>query len=360
MTPRVTVLMSVYNGARYLREAVDSILAQTWRDFEFLIIDDGSTDASAQILASYDDARIRIIRNETNVGLTRSLNIGLAAARGALIARQDADDVSDRERLALQVAAFDADPALAILGTGFYALDDAGRIGGAPPLWPRLSGELALRWQTPFDNPFIHTSVVVRRDVVWDELGGYDEAFRTNQDFELWSRLLRTHRGANLKANLVGFRRHAASVSARYSPDLLARLTELMTRNLRDFHGLTNGAHELAEFWLTASNLHLFPEARHLARGVALLESAWTAFVAREPAAVRDREIRAHRAAMFGRLACVLPIVDRRIALRCYMRSLQLDAAMAASCTVRFVALMLMGNHKHSLRALLRPSKEQS
>ena len=97
--PKVSVLMSVYNGERYLREAVESILNQTFTDFEFIIIDDGSTDSSRAILASFDDPRIVLLQNETNIGLTRSLNEGLSLARGKYIARQDADDASLLERL---------------------------------------------------------------------------------------------------------------------------------------------------------------------------------------------------------------------------------------------------------------------
>src|SRR6185369_13086080 len=99
MTPRVTVVMSVYNGERYLAEAIDSILAQTYRDFELLVIDDASTDRTAEIVAKYHDERIRVLRNDTNRGLTVSLNIGLGAARGELIARHDADDRSRPRRL---------------------------------------------------------------------------------------------------------------------------------------------------------------------------------------------------------------------------------------------------------------------
>ena len=92
--PKVTVLMSVYNGEKYLREAIDSILNQTFKDYEFLIIDEGSTDSSAEIIRSYPDARIRLIRNEENIGLNRSLNKGLKLARGEYIVRQRISSIS--------------------------------------------------------------------------------------------------------------------------------------------------------------------------------------------------------------------------------------------------------------------------
>ncbi len=105
--PRVTVLMSVYNGEKYLREAIDSILNQTFKDFEFLIIDDGSTDSSADIIRSYTDFRIRLIQNEKNIGLTRSLNKGLKLAKGEYIARMDVDDISLPIRFEKQVSFLD-------------------------------------------------------------------------------------------------------------------------------------------------------------------------------------------------------------------------------------------------------------
>ena len=117
--PTVTVLLSVYNGERYLRESIESILNQTFTDFEFLIINDGSTDDSRRIISSYDDPRIQLIDNEQNIGLSQSLNKGLKLARGTYIARQDADDISEPERLAKQVSYMDRNPHIALLGSWY-------------------------------------------------------------------------------------------------------------------------------------------------------------------------------------------------------------------------------------------------
>ena len=114
--PKVTVLMSVYNGEKYLQEAIDSILEQTFKDFEFLIINDGSTDKTGEILESYHDLRIKIINNEKNIGLTKSLNKGLKLARGEYIARQDADDISMPERLEKEVEFLETHQDYAVVG----------------------------------------------------------------------------------------------------------------------------------------------------------------------------------------------------------------------------------------------------
>src|SRR5215216_775869 len=111
--PKVTVLMPLFNAERHVAAAIASILRQTYRDFELLVIDDGSSDRSRDIARSFDDSRIRVLANERNVGLASSLNRGLNAAKGDLIARQDADDVSNSERLARQVAEMELRPELA-------------------------------------------------------------------------------------------------------------------------------------------------------------------------------------------------------------------------------------------------------
>ena len=116
-SPRVTVLMAVYNGERFLAEAVASILDQTFRDFEFLIVNDGSTDRSREIILSFGDPRIRLVDNPENIGLTRSLNRGLELAKGGLIARQDADDISLPERLEREIGFLDGNPKAAIVGS---------------------------------------------------------------------------------------------------------------------------------------------------------------------------------------------------------------------------------------------------
>jgi len=115
--PKISVIMSVYNGEKYLREAIESILNQTFRDFEFIIINDGSTDKTSEILSSYNDPRIVIINNKRNIGLTKSLNKGLKMVKGEYIARQDADDVSLPERLERMVNFLDMNRDVGLLGS---------------------------------------------------------------------------------------------------------------------------------------------------------------------------------------------------------------------------------------------------
>ncbi len=210
--PSITVLMTVYNAGRFLDASIESILGQTYRDFEFLIVDDASTDGSVTVAETWagKDARIRVIRNAANKGQTPCLNQGLALARGKWIARQDADDLSDSERFEKQIAAVTKNPSLALLGTNGRIIDENDRQVGL--LDAPLSHE-SIAWTAPFLNPFMHTSVLFRTDVIREELGGYDGSYRIAQDYDLWTRVLAKHPTENLKDRLVSYRHLNSSLS---------------------------------------------------------------------------------------------------------------------------------------------------
>jgi glycosyltransferase involved in cell wall biosynthesis len=207
--PTVTVLLTVYNAGRFFDAAIASIVNQTFRDWEFLIVDDASTDGSLDVARAWAtrDGRIRVLENPANKGQTPCLNQGLRAARGEWLARQDADDLSHPERLARQLAAADG---LALLGTNGWIIDADDRVTGL--LDAPLTHE-SITWTAPFLNPFMHTAVLARTAVLRDELGGYDETFRIAQDYDLWTRLLARHRTANLPDRLVSYRHLATSLS---------------------------------------------------------------------------------------------------------------------------------------------------
>ena len=197
--------MTMFDAAPHLRVSVESILGQTFGDFEFVIVDDGSRDDSAAIVESYGDARIRLVRNERNKGQTPCLNQGLALVRGAWVARQDADDVSLPRRLERQMERLRRDEKLALLGCQAWLVDDDGKFTG---LLDVALGPESIEWAGLWENPFIHTAAIFRRDVV-AQLGGYDESFRICQDYDLWMRVAAEHPAANLSERLV-FYRHAA------------------------------------------------------------------------------------------------------------------------------------------------------
>lgn len=210
--PRVSVLMPVRNGAQWLPAAIDSVLAQTMPEFELLVIDDGSTDRTPEIIADYAtrDARLRPIRQGA-LGLVAALNRGLTEARADLIARLDADDLALPKRLAQQATAMDANPRLNLLGSWAETIDGEGRVIGrlAPPQEPEQLRDTLAR-----TNPFIHSSVMLRAEAVRN-LGGYRAAFEAAEDYDLWLRLSEHGDIAIAPEILVSYREHGGNVTVR-------------------------------------------------------------------------------------------------------------------------------------------------
>jgi glycosyltransferase involved in cell wall biosynthesis len=209
----VTVLMSVYNGERYLREAIESILNQTFADFEFLIVNDGSTDASQSIIAAYDDPRIRLVNNPTNIGLAKSLNRGMRLAKGMFVARQDADDISEPERLERQTKFLQDNPQIALVGSWYREIEANGRLRDQVRL---PADQTELQWALLFYCPFVHSGVMLRKTLFWQEIGLYNEAFLYAEDHELWLRTSRHHLLTNYPAYLVRYRLNPHSMSETY------------------------------------------------------------------------------------------------------------------------------------------------
>ena len=218
MMPAVTVLMTVYNGLPYLHAAIESILDQTFKEFEFLIINDCSTDDSRQAILSYQDPRIRLIDNPENLNQTLSLNRGLSETWTELVARMDADDISHPQRLEKQMNYLMRHPDVVAVGTNLRFIDAQGRVIGR---FEFPEDDLPLRWMQLFDCPVSCGAVMFRRSVIWDKFGGFDPPIRYAQDWELWSRVLPEHLLANIPEKLVDVRQHGgASSSAAFVPML--------------------------------------------------------------------------------------------------------------------------------------------
>jgi len=201
--------MSVYNGAQYLREAVDSILTQTYSDFEFIVIDDGSTDHTWEVLNCFVDPRIRLVRNTENIGLTESLNKGLGLATGEYIARMDADDIGLPRRLEKQVAFLNTHPEIGVLGTAVQIIDGQEKKSSIRryPTQDSLIG-----WHLCFEDPIAHPTTMIRTDLL-REVGGYNQDMATAQDYDLWRRLRLITQEANSAEVLLYLRRHEACIT---------------------------------------------------------------------------------------------------------------------------------------------------
>jgi glycosyltransferase involved in cell wall biosynthesis len=247
--PAVTVLLPVFNGARHLRESVGSVLAQRFTDFELLVVDDGSTDETPEILASIPDPRLRVVRNDGNIGLVATLNRGLAEARGEWIARQDADDISAPGRLAAQMAFVRGNPSVPVLGTDAWLIAGDGRNCGR---W-RTGGHADLvAWDLCFRAPFAHASVLFRRSIITERFGGYRDA-RACEDLELWSRVAAEFPVVTLREPLVKYRLHDGSIMANTATDLkrMDTVKEILKRYMRAVSpgfGLAE-AERIAQVW---------------------------------------------------------------------------------------------------------------
>lgn len=218
-TPAISVAMSVYNGERFLVQAIDSILGQTFGDFEFLILDDGSTDGTPDIIRGHAarDPRIRPIIRE-NRGLIASLNELLGAAHAPIVARMDADDISLPERFARQVAFLDANPDYGVVGCWTEDIDEDGgpyRLTGRdhPQDHDTFLKHIEHGW------PLIcHPAAMFRRDIVL-AVGGYHAAFRHCEDYDLWLRLASVTRLASIPERLIRYRHYENQVSSRHATE---------------------------------------------------------------------------------------------------------------------------------------------
>jgi len=211
--PKVSVVMSVFNGEKYLREAMDSILTQTFTDFEFIIINDGSTDRTREILESYVDPRIRLYHQQ-NMGLTKSLNKGLSFAKGDYLARQDGDDISYPERLSYQVNFLDSNKNIGLIGTFASFINSKGEEFN---IWKPPWEHEGIKKHLMITNCFCHGSVMFRKDCL-DTVGYYREKFKYSQDYDLWIRISEQYRVANINEILYKNRRSSSTITRKRLP----------------------------------------------------------------------------------------------------------------------------------------------
>jgi len=217
-TPRVSILMSVYDGEMYLDEAIQSVLNQTFSDFEFIVINDGSTDDTARIIDRYrrEDARIRAYE-QPHHGLVAALNRGLELARGEYVARMDADDISVPERVASQVAFMDAHPEVGICGTW---IETIGTPHGDVLRYP--TDDATIRSWMLFESVLAHPSIILRREVLSKAGLLYDETCMHAEDYDLWVRAAHYTALSNIPKVLLRYRLHPQQVVHKHDVKKLA------------------------------------------------------------------------------------------------------------------------------------------
>lgn len=225
----VTVLMPVYNGERYLREAIESILCQTYPYFEFLIVNDNSTDSSEAIIRSYADDRIRYLKNDANLGITKTLNNTIPKCQGKLIARMDCDDIAHRERIEKQVAFFKKNLDVAMLGCWYvvrntYTHKDS--------IVKRRTDDDEIRFHMLFRNQFLHPGIMIRTNVLKKM---YYQDVSTCEDYDLFVRIMHKYKVANLPEILMLYRWHGNNISLVNQPQLRRSMIDIISRLLTKY-----------------------------------------------------------------------------------------------------------------------------
>ena len=208
--PRISVVTSVYNGEAYLEECIDSILSQTFQNFEYIILNNGSTDRTAEILERYTDPRLRIIHQE-NLGISRSLNKGIELSNSDMIARLDADDYSVPQRLEKQIAFMEKHPDIVLCGSRWLELT-SGKLSEQRVAF--IETDQAIRKSMSLFNPFSHSAVMFRKKTFF-KTGGYNCQFKYGQDYDLWLRMLSFGKAWILKEELGVTRTYEQSESYR-------------------------------------------------------------------------------------------------------------------------------------------------
>lgn len=234
MNPVISVILPVYNAGEFLKEAIESLLAQTFADFELIAIDDGSTDTSPALLADFAKKDNRLhIHTQPNHGVAKALNTGLQLAEGKYVARMDADDISHPERFQKQIDFLEAHPETGLLGSAAAMIDANGRIQGTLD-YPLT--HFALQWSLCFYNPIIHPSIMVLRETLL-AAGGYRPDRPQAEDYDLFARLSLVTRLANLPERLLYLRKHGQNITLQNSAVHLETSAAISREMIRSISG---------------------------------------------------------------------------------------------------------------------------
>ena len=212
--PEISVIMSVYNGSNYLEESINSILNQTFENFELIVINDNSDDETLKVLSQIKDRRLKVKNNSVRLGQGESLNVAIKIARGKYIARQDHDDLSYNNRLYIQHKFMEENPEIGLVGSGANFIDKSGK---HIKTWSNFSDCITLKWLLLFRNQFIHSSIMFRMSVIKENNITYKD-FKFSQDYELWMRIGSKTCIANIDDILVMIRRHSGQKSSSTDP----------------------------------------------------------------------------------------------------------------------------------------------
>jgi len=255
--PKISVIMPVYNGEKYLKEAIESILNQTFRDFEFIIINDGSTDNSGKVIANFHDPRIQII-NQANQGLRGALNVGITRSTGQYIARMDQDDISLPQRFAKQVEFLDTHPEYVMVGTTYAHIDEMSEITTA---FPALLDDEEIKRELYTKTPFGHGTVMIRGISLRKGNYWYSEGAVHMEDYDLWMRFSSAGKYANLPEILYLWRQSPTNTTSKHA------ITQQRNAYALQKHSLTKKTLKMLISWPGGKSLHKYHNAITILEG---------------------------------------------------------------------------------------------
>ena len=229
--PKVSVLMPVYNGQQYLKQAIDSVLLQTFSDFELVLVDDGSTDKSAEIISNYRDKRIQYVANALNMGLASARNRAIEVSNGEYLAWLDSDDISLPNRLRDQVKFLDNHPAIALCGTWVRTIGMH-----ANQVWKYSSDPSTVRACMLFIDPIATSAAMVRRECLEDEDLWFDLRYSTAEDYDMWERISRNNGVCNIPKVLTLYRLHSKQTSKKSLDLQMASVWSIQARLLKQLN----------------------------------------------------------------------------------------------------------------------------
>ena len=224
----ISVVMPVFNGEKYLKEAIDSILNQTFTDFEFIIINDCSTDKSLDIIQSYKDKRIKIINNKINLQIAESLNKGIRIAKGKYIARMDADDIALTNRLKVQYEFMEKNKDVGLCGSSVIVFNEESTYIHRCPTYYDEIKVLQL-----FNSTFCHPSVMIRKDILTKYNLSYEKEYEGMEDYQLWLNMSEYTKLANISEPLLRYRKHNEQVTNKMNSNQYEKAKELRGKLLR-------------------------------------------------------------------------------------------------------------------------------
>jgi glycosyltransferase involved in cell wall biosynthesis len=310
--PLITVLLSTYNAESYIREAVESVLNQTFQDFEFIIFEDCSQDCTLEILKSYNDPRIKLIINEENQGLTKNLIQGMASARGEFIARMDADDICMPNRFERQLEYFRDHPDVSVLGSAVTFFKDDGT--EVTCFQPEAHDEIMVALFLSFT--LLHPSVMMRKTALDKYNLTYDPFFRYSQDHDLWTRAIRNIRVANVPEPLIWMRHHNEKISIR-NKNQQEDLSNIIRKRQLDELQISYSEQELASFNIACGMLIDFK-----AEQLKDLESIYLKILnANQKYSLFEQNILQRSIAKTFRVICMMILCQRNLAGNAYWSS---------------------------------------